>query len=101
MVAEPGATTGDIGCELAPACWGEGYASEALAAILELGFEELGLHRIETHTVAENVRAIRLAARLGFAREGTHREVLRVRGRWHDLAWFGLLKPEWEAGRGS
>jgi RimJ/RimL family protein N-acetyltransferase len=96
-LSEPGATTGDIGCELAPACWRQGYASEALAAILEFGFGELGLNRIETHTVSENAPAIRLVERLGFTREGMHREVLRVRGRWRDLAWFGLLKREWEA----
>src|SRR3954447_25708225 len=43
----PGRGQGEGGWSLAPAARGKGYATEAAGAMLRLGFEELGMHRIE------------------------------------------------------
>ena len=40
------AREGDIGYELVPAYWRQGYATEAARAIVQFGFSELHLHRI-------------------------------------------------------
>src|SRR5262245_49725514 len=48
----PGAMEGDIGYELAPAHWGNGYATEAARSMVAFGFEELRLHRIWAGCVA-------------------------------------------------
>lgn len=69
-------------------------ATEALAAILAYGFSELGLHRVEAQTVADNEESVRLLDRLGFQREGTRRgHSFEEDGLFHDEAIYGLLAP--------
>ncbi len=37
----------DVGYELAPEHWGNGFATEAVRALIRFGFEDLGLHRVD------------------------------------------------------
>ena len=62
----PGRKCGEVGYELSPAYWGHGYATEAVRAMLDFGFEELGLDEIEARCVVANKRSVRLLHRLGF-----------------------------------
>ena len=57
---------GEIGFDLAKECWGKGYMRESLAAIIDFGFSDLDLHKVEAHTNSNNVRAKRLLEKLGF-----------------------------------
>ena len=65
---------GDIGYELSPVYWGQGFASEAVRSILQVGFEDLALDEIEARCVVANKRSVRLLHRLGF--EETERRPL-------------------------
>jgi ribosomal-protein-alanine N-acetyltransferase len=60
---------GEIGFDLAKDYWGQGLMSEALGAIVEYGFDVLGLDKVEAHTYSANARAIRLLKKLGFQLE--------------------------------
>lgn len=80
-----------IGYWLAKPYWHQGLASEAASAVCRAGFREAGLHRIDTGVFAFNPRSMILLKRLGFKTEGTRREVLYRRGRWHDEVMFSLL----------
>jgi [ribosomal protein S5]-alanine N-acetyltransferase len=85
----------EIGYDLARGVWGRGYAYEGMAAIVRFGFEEMGLHRIETETILDNTRSIRLLERLGFQREGVRREYsLEEDGAFHASTIWGLLVHE-------
>ncbi len=84
-----------VGYDLSRDLWGRGLATEALAAILAYGFSELGLHRVEAQTIADNEESVRLLGRLGFQREGTRRDhSFEEDGLFHDGAIYGLLAPE-------
>lgn len=50
----PGSRRGDIGYELSPAHWGNGFATEAVRAMLDFGFSDLDLDEIEARCVAAN-----------------------------------------------
>ncbi len=50
----------NIGYELNPAAWGQGYATEAAHAIVRFGFEDLRLHRIWAECVADNMASARV-----------------------------------------
>jgi [ribosomal protein S5]-alanine N-acetyltransferase len=70
---------------------GRGYASEAVAAMLELAFGDLALHRVQAETLCHNVRSQRVLARNGFERIGTARDYIRVAGAWQDHDLFQRL----------
>jgi RimJ/RimL family protein N-acetyltransferase len=55
----------DIGFAFLPGFWGQGYASEAAAAVMEHAKGALGLKRIVAITNPENHSSIRLLEKLG------------------------------------
>jgi RimJ/RimL family protein N-acetyltransferase len=93
----PGATGGDIGCELDPEYWGQGYATEATRAMMAFGFEQLGLHRLHADTIAGNSAARRTLEKLGMTREGVLRQTTLLAGGWADTLVYGMLEDEWRA----
>ena len=60
---------GEIGYVFNPDFGGRGFATEAARAMLRLGFEELGLHRIVARVDERNESSARLARRLGMRQE--------------------------------
>ncbi len=95
----PGALAADVGYELAPQHWGCGYATEAACAIVQFGFTELGLHRIQSRCIADNVGSVRVLEKLGMRLEGRLRENEYFKQRWWDTLLFAILDSEWQGER--
>jgi RimJ/RimL family protein N-acetyltransferase len=74
---------------------GKGYGREALRMLIDFGFYELNLHRIQLSVIAYNDRAISLYESAGFIKEGAYREFVNRGGKRADLNIYGLLKSEW------
>jgi RimJ/RimL family protein N-acetyltransferase len=91
---------GEIGFIINPAFQRKGLASEAAAAMLELGFDGLGLHRIVARTDARNEGSVRVMERLGMRREAHFRHNEIFKGEWGDEVIHALLDDEWRS-RGS
>ena len=91
----------EVGYVLLGSEWGKGYANEGVAAMLDWGFEHLGLNRIEADIDPRNAPSARALERLGFVREGHLRERWIVGGEVCDSWIYGLLAPEWKALRRS
>ncbi len=87
----------DIGYALAPAHWGKGYLSEAMAATLDYAFAQLNLNRIEADIDPRNTVSARLLEKMKFTKEGYMRERWIVNGEVCDTAFYGLIKRDWEA----
>src|SRR5262245_25103147 len=96
-VNDPDLREGNIGYELDSRYWGQGYATEAAREIVRFGFEELGLHRIWSWCVAENVGSARVLEKVGMRPEGYLREKEYYRGRWWDQLLFAILDHEWRS----
>lgn len=92
-------TEGELGCELAPDYWNNGYATEATKAMIGFGFKQLGLHRISATTMADNKGAWRVLEKLGMRREGELRETTLLASGWANSVLYGILDREWEAAR--
>lgn len=86
---------GEVGWVLHPDVRGRGYATEAAAALLGLGFGELGLHRVVARLDPRNGASARLAARLGLRHEAHFVRHERVKGEWVDQLVFAMLEDEW------
>ena len=85
----------EIGYGLAAHAWGRGYMHEALQALLEYGFGQLGLNRVEADIDPRNLASARSLERLGFRKEGHLRERWIVNGVVSDTGLYGLLLSDW------
>ena len=90
------AREGEIGYELDPVYWGQGYATEAARAMVQFGFSELRLHRVWSRCIADNTSSARVLERIGMRQEGRLRETEYFKGRWWDMLVYGVLEHEWE-----
>ena len=86
---------GEVGFALHTDFQGKGLAAEAARAVLRLGFEDLGLHRITAHSLAGNDRSARLLTRLGMRQEGHFVHSILFKGSWADQLLYALLDTEW------
>jgi [ribosomal protein S5]-alanine N-acetyltransferase len=84
----------ELGYEIGRRWWGQGFASEAAAAVVRYGFTVLGLHRIEAGVLPGNDASVRVLRKLGFVDEGTRRDYLYFKERFHDFRWFSLLETD-------
>lgn len=76
---------------------GRGLGTDAVRTIVDYGFTELGLHRIELSVNGDNPAAIAAYRKAGFIEEGRLRESLFRAGRWHDDVRMGMLAREHQA----
>lgn len=90
----------EVGFALARPYWRQGWMSDAVTALIEFSFFELGLRRLEADVDPANGASIALLERLGFEREGLMRERWLVAGEASDSLFLGLLRKDWKRGRG-
>ena len=90
---------GELGFAFGRDHQGQGYAAEAATALLRLGFDDLGFHRISAVVVEGNAASTRLLGRLGFRQEGRFVDGVFFKGAWVTQLVFGLLDDEWRSGR--
>ncbi len=81
----------ELGYAVARAHWRQGYAREAIGAVLAHAFGPLHLNRIEALVYAENTPSRALLRSLGFAEEGYLREHAWEKGRFWDDVIYALL----------
>ncbi|MFB6220757.1 MAG: GNAT family N-acetyltransferase [Halolamina sp.] len=79
-----------------PDAWGNGYALEASAHLIDHGFRERRIHRVSATVMDRNDASRRLCDRLGFVHEGTAREAQFTDGKFVDAERYGLLEAEWD-----
>ncbi|MCC6337110.1 MAG: GNAT family N-acetyltransferase [Myxococcales bacterium] len=80
-----------------PSSWNQGYAHEALTALLGAAFGPLKLHRVTAETSPGNAGAVGLFESLGLRREAHFVENAFAGGRWVDTALYATLDREWAA----
>jgi ribosomal-protein-alanine N-acetyltransferase len=85
-----------VGYELAPAYWGQGYATEAVDRLLEYAFETVDLDRVAAIARPVNTASVRVLDKLGFRRVGRRQDEGRV---WCDE--YRLTAEEWRQHRAA
>jgi len=90
----------DHGCievghiNFSPALQSTSAATEAMYLMMRHVFE-LGYRRYEWKCNALNEKSCRAATRLGFQYEGTFRQMMVVKGRNRNTAWYSIIDHEW------
>ena len=91
------AHSAEIGYELASAFWRQGIMTEALHAILQFGFEEMGLRLVVASVMLDNIASKKLLEKLGFQSQGVLKQHGFWKGQYHDLEQFVLTRAETKA----
>ena len=99
--ARPKDRWAELGIALGREHIGRGYGSDATRVMVDYGFREMGLHRIQLSVVSFNLAGIRAYEKAGFVEEGRHRESVLHDGRWYDDVLMSILDHEWAARRSS
>ena len=79
----------EVGWRLDRSYWGRGLATEGALASLRCGFDELGLERIISITLPENLASRRVMEKSGMAFRG------ETRWRGFDVDWYDVGREEW------
>ncbi|MDH3306883.1 MAG: GNAT family N-acetyltransferase [Acidimicrobiia bacterium] len=90
-----GFRAGEVGYWVRSDMAGTGIATEVAARMVQVGFEELRMHRVVLRIAVGNRASERVAEKMGFTREGVLREELEVHGKWLDHTVYSLLEHEY------
>jgi RimJ/RimL family protein N-acetyltransferase len=88
---------GEVGYVVHPDFQGRGLATEGARAMLQVGFEALGMHRIIARIYALNVASAAVLTRLGMRKEAHLVKNELAHGEWTDEADYALLEGEWSS----
>ena len=95
LMIEPDApSSAELGYWLCESRWGRGYAAEASRAIIDFGFDSLGLHRIWGKCHVDNAGSARVMEKCGMTLEGTIREHVWLRDHFRSSYLYSVLKDE-------
>ncbi len=87
---------GELVYRLNPQYWGCGYATEASKAMIDMGFTQMGLHRIEALCDVRNTASIKVLEKLGMQKEGCFREHKWIKERWRNSVQYSILEQEFK-----
>lgn len=85
----------EIGYTIASAYQRQGFATEAVSALLTYAFETFQLHRITAILDCENIASVALLERLGMRREGHFIQNIWFKGKWGNEYLYAILREEW------
>ena len=73
----------------------KGYATEAVNALNDFGFESINFHKIQVCHKEINLASKGVIEKCGFAYEGTLRDYFYMEGRYVSRCFYSLLRSEW------
>lgn len=89
----------EVGYSLSRQYWNQGLMTEALAKLIEYGFTQLRLNRIEAQHETGNPSSGRVMRKVGMLHEGTLRQRLYNKGRFVDMELYALLRQDYSQAR--
>lgn len=95
QLASQAALQAEVGYIFNPAFSGKGYATEAVRAMIDLGFSAFGFHRIFARLDTRNAGSVGVVERLGLRREAHLLQNDRFNGVWGDEYIYAVLASEW------
>ena len=87
----------ELGYWIGKPFWGEGYATEAAAGVVNYGFETLSLNNISARHLSRNPASGRVMQKLGMRHVATLREDTIKWGKFEDIELYCVLRKEWES----
>jgi [ribosomal protein S5]-alanine N-acetyltransferase len=70
--------------------------TEALKLIVDFGFNQIKLHRIEAEVMPHNIGSIRILEKTGFHIEGIAKKNVMINGKWEDHQVLAIINNNYE-----
>lgn len=87
---------GEIEYCIGRAYQGKGLMTEAVRAILEFGFKQIGLHKVQVCHKEGNIPSQRVIEKAGFIYEGTLRDYFFMEDHYVSRLYYSMLNEEYE-----
>ena len=87
----------ELGYVLSNRFWNQGLMSEVIARIIQFGFEELDLVRLEARCLPGNIGSSRVMEKTGMKFEGLLRKNIWVKNEFQDLMLYSIIKEDYES----
>ena len=87
----------EIGYWIGVPYWNRGYATEAGRALIDYGFREWNLNRIDAGHFDRNPSSGRVMQKMGMQYEGTLRQAIKKWDEYMDVAYYAILRSDWAA----
>ena len=84
----------EVGYMLSRRCWGQGYGTEMLRAVVAYVFRNTMLNRIEAHCFNENHASYRVMEKAGMSFEGIARQRYFAKGTYRDIRMYAILRED-------
>ncbi|MCD8144704.1 MAG: GNAT family N-acetyltransferase [Oscillospiraceae bacterium] len=92
---------GRIGYTLHNPYWGQGYGTECAKGLVQIGFEQLHLHRLEAHVDPDNPASKNVLRKTGFTLEVVRKQFEYEDGEWQDREIYVCLNGRWKPRAGD
>lgn len=86
----------ELGYWIGKPFWGNGFATEASARMIQYGFEELNLNRIHAHYMVRNPASGKVMRKIGMKFEGQLRQHVKKNDNFEDIDVYAILRSEYE-----
>lgn len=77
-------------------CKQQGFMKEAIAFVLQYGFEVMELHRVEALVSPNNIPSLKLVKHFGFQEEGLLKQHYFMNDKFEDSIIFALLRKNYQ-----
>lgn len=82
----------EIGYVINPSYWGRGIATEAVKAVTEFAFRELGINRVEARFIEGNNASRRVMEKCSMTFEGFHKQYMLIKGEYRNIGICAVTK---------
>ncbi len=83
---------GEIGYFIEQAYWGKGIATQAVKKLERIGFDELGLNRIEILMDVRHKASEKVAIKCGYNKEGVMKKAIKTDNSYYDAFLYAKVK---------
>lgn len=93
---QPAQRVAEIGYVVSRDYWGQGIVTEAAAKLVEFGFTQMDVVRIQARCFAQNIGSARVMEKVGMSYEGTMRQSIFSKGAHQDVKMYAILRDDYE-----
>ncbi|AHV98806.1 GNAT family N-acetyltransferase [Paenibacillus sabinae] len=88
----------ELGYVLSNQYWNQGIMTEVIRRIIEFGFKDLELIRIEARCLPSNLGSSKVMEKTGMKYEGILRRHIWAKNEFQDLAMYSIIRDDFESG---